>query len=88
MATILFEDKEKVYTINEVAEQAHIHPQTLRNWERNGLLKPQRVSGNQRIYRKVDLELIEHIVQLKERGWNIQAIKDHFSDETNLPKGD
>lgn len=79
MVKTLFEDKSKVYTINDVAEVAGIHPQTLRNWERNDLLKPQRISGNQRIYTREDLEAIEKIVELKERGWNIQAIKDQFS---------
>lgn len=79
MVKTLFEDKSKVYTINEVAEVAGIHPQTLRNWERNNLLKPQRISGNQRIFTREDLEAIENIVDLKERGWNVQAIKDHFS---------
>lgn len=79
MSKTLFEDKSIVYTVKDVAEVAGIHPQTLRNWERNNLIKPQRISGNQRVYAREDLEIIENIVELKERGWNIQAIKDHFN---------
>ena len=75
MSKILFEDKERVYTINEVAEITGLHPQTLRNWEKAGLLSPQRISGNQRVFQKRDLELIEQICELKEKGFNLQAIK-------------
>jgi DNA-binding transcriptional MerR regulator len=74
---IIFENKDKVYTINEVAQEANLHPQTLRNWEKHGLLKPQRISGNQRVYMREDLERIEKICQLKDEGFNIKAIK-HF----------
>jgi MerR family transcriptional regulator/heat shock protein HspR len=81
MTKTLFENKDKVYTINEVADIALIHPQTLRNWERNELLTPQRISGNQRVYTRKDLETIERIVELKEKGWNIQAIKDYFLEK-------
>lgn len=77
--SVIFKDKDKVYTINEVAEEASLHPQTLRNWEKNGLLNPQRISGNQRVYMSKDLETIEKICQLKEEGFNIKAIK-HFLD--------
>lgn len=70
----IFEDKARIYTINDVAEVAHIHPQTLRNWERAGLLSPQRISGQQRVYARRDLERIELICMLKDKGLNVNAI--------------
>lgn len=72
---VIFEDKDKVYTINEIAQVANIHPQTLRNWEKYGIIKPQRLKGNQRVFMREDLERIEKICQWKEEGYNIKAIK-------------
>lgn len=70
----IFNDKDRIYTINDVAEVAHIHPQTLRNWERAGLIEPQRISGNQRVYARKDLDRIELICMLKDKGLNVNAI--------------
>lgn len=71
----IFKDKDRVYTINEVAEEANLHPQTIRNWEKSGLISPQRISGNQRVFTSKDLNRIEKIFNLKDRGFNIKAIK-------------
>lgn len=83
MTKILFDDKERVYTINEVAEITGLHPQTLRNWEKASLLSPQRISGNQRVFQKKDLEMIEKICELKDKGFNLQAIKHTLLNENN-----
>ena len=52
------------YMISSVAEQYEIHPQTLRLYEREGLLKPSRSDGNTRLYTDEDLELLEVVLHL------------------------
>src|ERR1700744_3653625 len=52
------------YMISAVAEQYQIHPQTLRLYEREGLLKPSRSDGNTRLYTDEDLERLEVILKL------------------------
>src|ERR1700693_3979200 len=52
------------YMISAVAEQFQIHPQTLRLYEREGLLKPSRTEGNTRLYTDDDLERLEVILNL------------------------
>jgi len=52
------------YMISSVAEQYEIHPQTLRMYEREGLLKPSRSDGNTRMYTDDDLERLEVILKL------------------------
>src|SRR5262245_40950088 len=56
--------KAKTYTISAVADQYGIHPQTLRLYEREGLLKPSRSEGNTRLYTDPDLERLELILSL------------------------
>src|ERR1700760_4949532 len=55
------------YTISAVATQYEIHPQTLRLYEREGLLKPSRSEGNTRLYTDSDLERLEIILNLREK---------------------
>jgi MerR family transcriptional regulator, heat shock protein HspR len=52
------------YMISAVAEMYGIHPQTLRLYEREGLLKPSRTEGNTRLYTDEDLERLEFILNL------------------------
>ena len=53
-----------LYTISAVSDMYGIHPQTLRLYDREGLLKPDRSSGNTRLYSKTDLEKLEMILRL------------------------
>ncbi len=63
------------YMISTVAEMYEIHPQTLRLYEREGLLKPSRTDGNTRLYTDEDLERLEFILNLaRELGVNISGI--------------
>ncbi len=63
------------YMISSVAEQYGIHPQTLRLYEREGLLKPSRTEGNTRLYTDEDLERLEFILNLaRDLGVNIAGI--------------
>jgi MerR family transcriptional regulator, heat shock protein HspR len=63
------------YMISAVAEMYEIHPQTLRLYEREGLLKPSRTDGNTRTYTDEDLERLEFILNLaRDLGVNIAGI--------------
>ncbi|MDT8066702.1 MAG: helix-turn-helix transcriptional regulator [Terriglobia bacterium] len=63
------------YMISVVAEMYDIHPQTLRLYEREGLLKPSRSEGNTRLYTEEDLKRLEFILSLaRDLGVNIAGI--------------
>ena len=63
------------YMISAVAEMYGIHPQTLRLYEREGLLRPSRSEGNTRLYTDEDLERLEFILSLaREMGVNMAGI--------------
>ena len=63
------------YMISAVAEMYGIHPQTLRLYEREGLLKPSRTEGNTRLYTDEDVERLEFILNLaRDLGVNIAGI--------------
>jgi MerR family transcriptional regulator/heat shock protein HspR len=63
------------YMISAVAELYHIHPQTLRLYERAGLLKPSRSQGNTRLYTDQDLERLDVILTLaRDMGVNLAGI--------------
>ena len=64
------------YMISAVAEQYQIHPQTLRLYEREGLLAPSRSEGNTRLYTDEDLVRLEVILQLtRELGVNLAGVE-------------
>src|SRR6476620_2323439 len=66
----------KTYTISAVAELYDIHPQTLRLYEREGLLKPSRSDGNTRLYEDSDLERLEVILSLtRDLGVNLAGVE-------------
>ena len=63
------------YMISAVAEMYEIHPQTLRLYEREGLLLPSRTEGNTRLYTDEDLERLEFILSLaRDLGVNIAGM--------------
>jgi MerR family transcriptional regulator/heat shock protein HspR len=64
------------YMISAVAEQYQVHPQTLRLYEREGLLKPSRSEGNTRLYTDEDLERLEIILKLtRDLGVNLAGVE-------------
>ena len=68
--------KIKTYTISAVAELYDIHPQTLRLYEREGLLKPSRSEGNTRLFEDGDLERLEVILSLtRDLGVNLAGVE-------------
>ena len=64
------------YMISAVAHKYAIHPQTLRLYEREGLLKPSRTEGNTRLYSEEDLERLETILSLtRDLGVNLAGVE-------------
>ena len=64
-----------VYVISVFAEIAGVHPQTLRNYERSGLLRPQRTSGGSRRFSDADLAALRRIQELTNDGVNLEGVK-------------
>lgn len=64
------------YSIGQVAESYGIHQQTLRQYERHGLIQPSRTEGNTRLYCDEDLEQLEIILNLtRELGVNLAGVE-------------
>lgn len=64
-----------LYTISIVAEKFAVHPQTLRLYEREGLVKPQRSQGNTRLYSEDDLICLEFLLNLtRDLGVNLAGV--------------
>ncbi len=69
-------NNEPYYMISVVAKMYNVHPQTLRLYEKHGLLKPSRTEGNTRLYSKKDLERLEIILNLaRDLGVNLAGIE-------------
>jgi MerR family transcriptional regulator/heat shock protein HspR len=64
-----------VYVISVAAELAGVHPQTLRIYERTGLLEPARTVGGSRRYSDDDIRLLQRIHDLTEDGLNLAGVK-------------
>lgn len=64
-----------VYIISVAAELAGVHPQTLRIYERKGLLRPARTAGNTRRYSERDIDRLREIQDLTNRGVNLAGVK-------------
>ena len=64
-----------VYVISVAAELAGVHPQTLRIYERKGLLGPARTLGGSRRYSDQDIELLRRIQELTSTGLNLEGVK-------------
>ena len=70
------EDREPVYTIAVAARLTSMHPQTLRKYERAGLLSPARSAGSQRFYSAADVARLRRIQYLVEtRGLNVAGVE-------------
>jgi MerR family transcriptional regulator, heat shock protein HspR len=69
-------DDRPVYMISVAAELAGVHPQTLRIYERKGLVRPKRTQGNTRRYSDADVELLRWIQALtQDEGINLAGVK-------------
>ena len=64
-----------VYVISVAAELAGVHPQTLRIYERKGLLEPSRTGGGSRRYSERDIARLRRILELTNEGLNLAGVK-------------
>lgn len=67
-------DDRAIYIISVAAELAGVHPQTLRVYERKGLVQPSRTSGNTRRYSEKDIERLRRIQELTNQGVNLAGV--------------
>ena len=75
-----------VYVISVFAELAGVHPQTLRNYERSGLLAPRRTRGGSRRFSDEDLAALRRIQQLTTEGVNLEGVKRIMALEADVAR--
>jgi MerR family transcriptional regulator, heat shock protein HspR len=85
------EDKQTVFSIRLIAKMLHVHPQTLRFYERAGFVKPVRARGDTRLYSHQDIARLRLILHLtRDRGVNLAGVEiilrmqhqlEHLQDE-------
>jgi len=75
-----------VYVISVAAELAGVHPQTLRIYERKGLVEPARTTGGSRRYSDEDLARLERIAELTDEGLNLAGVKRVLALEAELER--
>jgi MerR family transcriptional regulator/heat shock protein HspR len=68
-------DGRALYVISVAAELAGVHPQTLRIYERKGLIEPQRTQGRSRRYSERDIALLRHIQELTQAGVGLSGVE-------------
>jgi MerR family transcriptional regulator, heat shock protein HspR len=73
-----------VYVISVAAELAGVHPQTLRIYERRGLVDPSRTGGGNRRYSDRDIERLERIQALTNAGCNLEGVRRILELETEV----
>lgn len=79
-------DDQALYVISVAAELAGLHPQTLRMYERKGLIEPERTSGRSRRYSESDVALLERIQQLTNEGLNLAGVQRVLALEDQLAR--
>ena len=75
MAADRHKELRAVYVISVAAELAGVHPQTLRIYERKGLVDPARTSGGSRRYSDADIAMLRRISELTDSGLNLVGVK-------------
>lgn len=84
MALPRFSRDRAVYVISVAAELAGMHPQTLRIYERKGLLDPARTGGGSRRYSDIDISRLQRIQELTSDGLNLAGVKRVLELEATL----
>ena len=78
------ERERPVFVISVAAELAGMHPQTLRMYERRGLLRPQRSAKNARRYSRADVERLRRIQELGQSGLNLAGVQRVLAMEAQM----
>lgn len=79
-------DRRAVYVISVAAELAGVHPQTLRIYERKGLVLPARTGGGSRRYSEADIAQLQRIQRLTDNGLNLAGVKRVIELETEVAR--
>ncbi|MDH4074335.1 MAG: helix-turn-helix transcriptional regulator [Acidimicrobiia bacterium] len=79
-------DRRAVYVISVAAELAGVHPQTLRIYERKGLVLPARTGGGSRRYSAADIAALQRIQELTDNGLNLAGVKKVIELEAELAR--
>jgi MerR family transcriptional regulator/heat shock protein HspR len=79
-------DTRPLFMIGIAAELAGMHPQTLRVYERRGLVRPSRTARNTRLYSQADVELLARIQALSDSGLNLAGIERVMALERDLAR--
>ena len=80
------EESTPVYTISVAAQLAELHPQTLRQYDRVGLVRPQRVNGRNRLYSARDVDRLREIAELSAEGVSLVGIQRVLELEAELDR--
>ncbi len=80
------ETRRAVFVISVAAELAGMHPQTLRIYERKGLIEPFRTSGGTRRYSQEDIDRLNQIQELTEQGLNLEGVKQVIEYQDQIAK--
>ncbi len=73
-----------VYVISVAAELSGLHPQTLRIYERKGLIEPARTQGGSRRYSQADIEMLQRIQELTNEGLNLAGVQRVMALESEI----
>lgn len=76
----------KLFTFNELSNQTGVPQQTLRNWEKDNLIKVAKIKGNRKLFDKNGVNTIEQIVRLKKDGYKMGGIKEIMSENKKVEK--
>ena len=79
-------DRRAVYVISVAAELSGVHPQTLRIYERKGLLEPGRTTGGSRRFSEADLKRLARIQELTATGLNLEGVKRVLALEAEIAR--
>jgi MerR family transcriptional regulator/heat shock protein HspR len=77
-----------LYVISVAAQLGGVHPQTLRNYERFGLLDPRRTAGGSRRFSDADLQRLKRIQELTNEGVNLEGVKRILQLEERLARAE
>ena len=69
------DDTTPVYTISVASQLANMHPQTLRQYDRLGLVSPKRVNGRNRLYSAQDIARLQEVAELSGAGISLEGIR-------------
>jgi MerR family transcriptional regulator, heat shock protein HspR len=79
---------DRLFMIGVAAQRAGMHPQTLRVYERRGLINPRRTARNTRVYSEADVALLRRIQELSEEGLNLVGIERVLRLEERLDRAE